>query len=146
MFRSYIRTAWRSLFRHKGASLIKLAGLSIGMCCCLLILVYLTDELSFNRFHAHYSDIYRVNFIKNGDEQFRKMAGTPVPGGPAIAKDIPQAAAVARLYTRGGILAAEGGGAIRGVNGVVAGGGEARTGSGAAGRAVKRFQEPNINF
>jgi hypothetical protein len=44
--KNYLTTAYRSLLRHKGASLIKVAGLSIGMCCCVLILVYLTDELS----------------------------------------------------------------------------------------------------
>ena len=93
----------------------------MGMCCCVLILVYLTDELSYNKFNTHYKDIYRVNYIKDGDGQFRKSAGTPSPGGPAIASDIPQVAAVARLYTRGGILEA----------------GQAE---------LKRFDETNINF
>ncbi|HXD76160.1 MAG TPA: ABC transporter permease [Puia sp.] len=105
MIKNYLKTALRNLWRHKGATVIKLAGLSIGICCCLLILAYLTDELSYNRWNARYADIYRVNFIKNGDGQFRKMAGTPASGGPAIAKDIPQVAAVARIYIRGGILA-----------------------------------------
>ena len=122
MIKNYLTTAYRNLLRHKGASLIKVAGLSMGMCCCMLILVYLTDELSYNKFNAHYNEIYRVNYIKDGDGQFRKSAGTPSPGGPAIANDIPQVAAVARLYTRGGILATRGG------------------------PDLKRFQEANINF
>src|ERR1700722_10505741 len=100
MIKNYLTTAYRNLLRHKGASLIKLAGLSIGMCCCLLILVYLSDELSYNTFNARYPDIYRVNFIKNGDGEFRKGAGTPVAGAAAIAKDIPQVEAVARIYSR----------------------------------------------
>ncbi len=129
MIKNYLTTAYRNLLRHKGASLIKVAGLSMGMCCCVLILVYLTDELSYNKFNAHYGDIYRVNYIKDGDGQFRKSAGTPSPGGPAIANDIPEVAAVARLYTRGGILA------TRGESGVTGKTGE-----------VKRFQEANINF
>jgi len=122
MIKNYLTTAFRNLLRHKGASLVKLAGLSMGMCCCVLILVYLTDELSYNKFNTHYRDIYRVNYIKDGDGQFRKSAGTPSPGGPAIASDIPQVAAVARLYTRGGILATSGG------------------------NELKRFDETNINF
>jgi putative ABC transport system permease protein len=120
MYKSYWKTAWRSLLRHKGATLIKLAGLSIGMACCMLILVYIDDELSYNTFHAHYADIYRVNFVKQGEGETRVMAGTPNAAGPAIAHDVPQAAAVARLYNRGGILEVK----------------EPR----------KRFQEPNVYF
>ena len=85
MIKSYLKTAFRNLLRHKGASLIKLAGLSMGMACCILILVYISDERSYNTFNAAYKDIYRVNFIKNGDGEFRKMAGTPNAVGPAIA-------------------------------------------------------------
>jgi len=104
MFKSYWKTAWRSLLRHKSATLIKLAGLSIGMACCILILVYIDDELSYNTFNVHYTDIYRVNFVKQGEGETRVMAGTPNAAGPAIVADVPQAAAVGRLYNRGGIL------------------------------------------
>ena len=130
MFENYWKTAWRSLLRHKGATLIKLAGLSIGMACCMLILVYIDDELSYNTFHAHYADIYRVNFVKQGGGETRVMAGTPNAAGPAIEQDVPQVAAVGRLYSRGGILeVGDGNGA-----GVV------RSGS------RKRFQEGNVYF
>jgi putative ABC transport system permease protein len=135
MIKNYLTTAYRNLLRHKGASLIKLAGLSMGMCCCVLILVYLTDELRYNRFNTHYKDIYRVNYIKDGDGQFRKSAGTPSPGGPAIASDIPQVAAVARLYTRGGILATRPGADRVG-----------RNGANEMEAHLTRFQEANINF
>ncbi len=63
MIKNYFKTAYRNLLRHKGAALVKLAGLSIGMACCMLILVYLADELSYNRFNARYDRIYRVNFV-----------------------------------------------------------------------------------
>ena len=144
MFRSCLKTAWRSLFRHKGATSIKLAGLSIGMACCLLIVVYIDDELSFNTFHTHYSEIYRVNFVKHGDGETRIMAGTPNSAGPAIAKDLSGVAAVGRRYTRAGILeVGEGGlpgdstaprGGVRVDSTVIRGG------------VRKRFQEPNIDF
>jgi putative ABC transport system permease protein len=123
MFQNYLKSAYRNLLRHKGASLIKLAGLSIGMCCCLLILVYLTDELSYNKFNTHYSDIYRVDFVKTGDGAGRSATVT-CAAGPAIAKDIP-VEAVARLYGRTGIL-------------------EAR--EGARGGTMKRFEEQNVFF
>jgi putative ABC transport system permease protein len=133
MLKSYFKTAWRSLFRHKGATLIKLAGLSIGMACCLLIVIYIDDELSYNTFHAHYAEIYRVNFIKHGDGETRIMAGTPNSAEPAIAKDLPQVAAVGRRYTRAGILEVK----QEGVDSV----GRAR-----AEGVRRRFQEPNIDF
>ncbi len=127
MFQNYLKSAYRNLLRHKGASLIKLAGLSIGMCCCLLILVYLTDELSYNKFNTHYSDIYRVDFVKTGDGA-GKSATVTCAAGPAIEKDIP-VEAVARLYGRTGILAAQDG-----------------AGAGARGGTMKRFEEQNVFF
>jgi len=130
MFRNYFKTAYRSLLRHKGASLIKLAGLSIGMCCCMLILVYVTDELSYNTFNAHYPDIYRVNFIKDGEGEFRKGATTPCSAGPAIEKDIPQAQAVARIYSRTAIFSTQGNGGVAARDGGI----------------VKRFEEQNVFF
>ena len=133
MFKSYLKTAWRTLFRHKGATLIKLAGLSIGMACCLLIVVYIDDELSYNTFHAHYAEIYRVNFVKHGEGETRVMSGTPNSAGPAIAKDLPQVAAVGRRYTRAGVLEVREGGAA------------GATEAGPA-QTRKRFQEPNIDF
>ncbi|HEY4150624.1 MAG TPA: ABC transporter permease, partial [Chitinophagaceae bacterium] len=110
MIKSYLQSAYRNLLKHKGATLIKLAGLGIGMACCMLILVYLVDELSYNKFNVHYRDIYRVNFNKAGEGQENINATTPFPVGPAIAQNIPQAAAVARLYNRSGIMEAAGNG------------------------------------
>ena len=134
MFQNYLKSAYRNLLRHKGASLIKLAGLSIGMCCCLLILVYVTDELSYNKFNTHYKDIYRVDFIKNGDGESWKSAGTSCVVGPAIEKNVP-VAAVARTYSRTGILQTREGGS--------AGSG---TGSGVWSGEVKRYEEENVLF
>src|SRR5579872_2058159 len=104
MFKSYLKTAWRSLLRHKGASLVKISGLAIGMTCCMLILVYINDELSYDRQFARYEDIYRVNFVKHGDGETRVMAGSCNAVGPAIEKDVSQVEAVGRLYNRSGIL------------------------------------------
>jgi putative ABC transport system permease protein len=141
MLKNYLKTAYRNLLRYKGATLIKLAGLSIGMACCLLIGVYVSDELSYNTFNTHYKNIYRVNYIKNGDGEFRKSSGTPSSAQPAIVKDIPSVAAAARLYNRNGILATRPGGG--GGSGGTSGGG---LGAGSGGGAVKRFEEPNIYF
>src|ERR1043165_3325425 len=61
MFRNYFKTAWRNLMKNKTFSLINIAGLSIGMAACLLILQYVSFELSFDQFNKNTSDIYRVS-------------------------------------------------------------------------------------
>src|ERR1700743_443585 len=102
MFKSYLKTAWRRLLPHRGATLVKLSGLAIGMCCCMLILVYISDELSYNTFFAGYRDIYRVNFVKHGDGETRVMVGIANAAAPAMEKAVAQVAAVGRLYNRSG--------------------------------------------
>ena len=51
MLKNYIKTALRNLFKHKGYSLINIVGLAIGMASCLLILLYVQHELSYDNFN-----------------------------------------------------------------------------------------------
>ena len=60
MFKNFLKIAWRSLLKNKTFSLINIAGLSIGMAACLLILQYVSFQLSFDQFNKNVSDIYRV--------------------------------------------------------------------------------------
>jgi len=60
MFKNYVKTALRAIKRHKGYSFINIFGLAIGMACCILILVWVQDELSYDQFHANGDDIYRI--------------------------------------------------------------------------------------
>ena len=60
MIRNYFKIAWRNLVRNKTFSLINVAGLSIGMAVCLLILQYVSFELSYDQFNKNADDIYRV--------------------------------------------------------------------------------------
>jgi putative ABC transport system permease protein len=60
MIKNYFKTAWRNLWKNKTFSVINIAGLSIGMAACLLILQYVSFELSFDQFNKNASDIYRV--------------------------------------------------------------------------------------
>jgi len=60
MIKNYFKTAWRNLWKNKTFSFINIAGLSIGMAACLLILQYVSFELSFDQFNKNASDIYRV--------------------------------------------------------------------------------------
>ncbi|HMH23979.1 MAG TPA: ABC transporter permease [Puia sp.] len=60
MFRNFIKTAFRNLRKNKTFSLINIAGLSIGMAACLLILQYVSFELSYDQYNKNAPDIYRV--------------------------------------------------------------------------------------
>src|ERR1043165_9209231 len=61
MFRNYFKTAWRNLRKNKTFSLINIAGLSIGMAACLLILQYVSFQLSYDQFNKNAGDLYRVS-------------------------------------------------------------------------------------
>ena len=65
MLKNYIKIAWRNLFRNKVFSITNLLGLTIGMTCTILILFWVKDELSYDKFHPNYKNIYQV--IANRD-------------------------------------------------------------------------------
>jgi len=60
MLRNYFKIAWRNLLKSKGYASINILGLAIGLACCLLIGLYIQDELSYDRYHAKKNRIYRV--------------------------------------------------------------------------------------
>ena len=61
MIRNYIKTAYRSLVKNKGFTLLNVLGLSLGLASCLLIIFYVADELSYDRYNTKADRIYRVN-------------------------------------------------------------------------------------
>lgn len=61
MLRNYIKIAFRNLIKHKGYSFINISGLAIGIGCCMLIFLYVKDELTFDKFQSKADRIYRVN-------------------------------------------------------------------------------------
>ena len=60
MIKNYIKIAFRNMIRHKGYSFINIAGLGVGMACCILIFLWLQHELSYDRFHENADTLYRV--------------------------------------------------------------------------------------
>ncbi len=82
MFNNYLKIAFRNLLKHKAYSCINIGGLALGMTCCLLILLYVQHELSYDRFHRHADRLYRI-FWQSGNPQTR----TPHPMAQALAKD-----------------------------------------------------------
>jgi len=95
MFENYLKTACRHLLRHKVFSCINIAGLAVGMACTMLILLWVQDELSYDRFHKNVSDVYRV--IHYREDSHQRTAGTPAPLGPALKEEIQEVSHFARI-------------------------------------------------
>jgi hypothetical protein len=57
---NYLKISFRRVKRQKGYSFINITGLAIGLSCCLLIIIYILTELSFDRYHQHSNQIYRL--------------------------------------------------------------------------------------
>ena len=60
MIKNYLKIAIRNIAKYKGYSFINISGLAIGITCCLLIVLWVQDELSYDRFHEHSASLYRV--------------------------------------------------------------------------------------
>ncbi len=101
MIRSYLKVALRNIARHKGYSFINITGLAIGMACCILILLWVQDELSFDRFHENAGDIYRVVQDINFADHSTTWAISQGPLGPALRDDFPEIANMVRFTNRG---------------------------------------------
>jgi len=100
VFQNYIKTALRNLKRYKGYSFINLLGLAIGIACCILILLYVQDEFSYDRFALEYEDVYRIVLdIQAPERGEMHVARTPPPWGPSLADDYPEVESYVRLKT-----------------------------------------------
>jgi len=99
MFKNYLKIAFRKLIREKGFSFINLIGLAVGITACLLILFWLQDELSFDRYNENYNSIYRVIHKQIFDEQTVHSAKAPIPLGPALKEAFPDVVDFTRYGT-----------------------------------------------
>ncbi len=90
MLKNYLKIAFRNLLKHKAHSAINVIGLAIGMACCMLILFYVQDELSYDRYHKNAEHIYRVVEIVKSDNVGEESASNPFPLGPTLVQDFPE--------------------------------------------------------
>src|SRR6185437_4636026 len=98
MFSNYLKIAVRNLRKNIPFSVINIAGLSIGLACCILILLYIRDELSFDRFHAQQDRIYQLTCLRSEqDGSAKKFAIAALVQGPAFKQEIPEIQASIRV-------------------------------------------------
>lgn len=93
MLKNYFKIALRNIIRHKIYSSLNIAGLAIGMACCILILLWVQNELSYDRFHANAGQLYRLT-ANAGDF---KAAVSPAGMGEGLQSQLPEIKAVVRL-------------------------------------------------
>ncbi len=90
MIKNYLTVAIRNIARNKTFSAINILGLAIGMACCILILLYVQHEMSYDQHHEHAHRIYRIAVEGKIAGTMRQYAVTPLPMGPALVKDYPE--------------------------------------------------------
>jgi len=112
MLKNYIKVALRNMKRQKGYSLINILGLAIGLACCLLILVYVQYERSYDRYHKNADHIYRVVEELNFFGEKNHMAITPAPFAPAMKNEFPEVKEAVRFmkgnFSEGKVLVTHG--------------------------------------
>jgi putative ABC transport system permease protein len=96
---NYVRVSLRKIKFQKGYSFINIAGLAVGLACCLLMMLWVRDELSFDRFHANRDSIYRLISETKTENGTLLDARAATPLGPAAKAEIPEVADFCRVTT-----------------------------------------------
>jgi putative ABC transport system permease protein len=104
MLQNYLKIALRNLLRNKVYSFINIGGLAVGMATCLLITLYVLDEISYDRFNEKADRIYRLDMdIKFGGSE-KSYAVSPAPAGPALLRDYPFIENYVRIRENGVVI------------------------------------------
>ena len=118
MIKSYFKTAWRSLLRGRSFSLINIGGLAIGMAGASLILLWLQNEISFDKFHINKDRLYEVyGLTNNTDGRPTVIPVVPQPLGPAIKQNFPEVEGQTRVKDINSFLITANSKSFTGING-----------------------------
>ncbi len=98
MFRNYLLIALRNIRHNKLFSFINISGLSIGLACCFIILLYVRDEFSYDRFHRDADKKYRIALNRIYPDTEVKYAVIPHSVGPTMLEEFPEVTACTRLF------------------------------------------------
>jgi len=104
MLRSYLTVAWRSLRRRLGYTLLNVVGLAAGLACCILIGLWIQDELSYDDFHPHAERTYRLINTFNLPQLQRSASITPGALAPTMRQKLSATEAAARITSQDGVV------------------------------------------
>ncbi|MBX2822535.1 MAG: FtsX-like permease family protein [Rhodothermaceae bacterium] len=98
MIKNYLKIAYRSLLRHPGYAFINVFGFSIGLVCCLLILLYVRHELSYDRYHEKADRMYRVTIDAMVGGQEIKAPLAAAPFAESLVNNFPEVEDATRIF------------------------------------------------
>jgi len=98
MIKNYFKTAIRYLLQNKGYTSINIFGLAIGIASCILIMLFVRSEFSYDRFHTKSGRIYRAWLHEKYEGQEFTNTVTPIPLGPALQANIPEVESICRVF------------------------------------------------
>ena len=101
MLRSYLITSWRNLFKYKVFSFINVFGMAVAMSVCMLLILMVADQKSYDQFHENKDRIYKI--VTSAEENFQLRATIPFPVAAKLKSDF---LLLKKLFTCDGALAA----------------------------------------
>jgi putative ABC transport system permease protein len=104
MLSNYVKIALRNILRHRSYSIINLFGLALGMTCCLLMMMWVVDEVSWDRFHTNAGTLFRVEQDQPTPQGPFHVNLTPYPMGPALLAELPEVKNAVRVAFLGTLL------------------------------------------
>ncbi len=97
MIKNYFRIAFRNIQRHKGYSFINIAGLALGIACCILIILWVKDEMATDSFHVKLDSLYLVRTIQHYGSEVTRGNGSVPALAPALKAEFPEVLNAARI-------------------------------------------------
>ena len=97
MIKNYFKVAMRYLLRNKGYTAINILGLAIGITCCILIMLFVKSEWSYDRFHTKSDRLYRAWLQEHYQGEVFNSAATPIPLAVVMKSSVPEAEAICRV-------------------------------------------------
>jgi putative ABC transport system permease protein len=98
MIRNYLKIALRNLLHNKGYTSIKILGLAVGVMCCILIMLFVNSEWSYDKFHSKADRIYRVWQDEKYEDQSFVNTVTPFIMAPTLKANIPEIESTCRIF------------------------------------------------
>ena len=98
MIKNYLKVAMRYLMRHKEYTAINILGLAVGITCCILIMLFVQSEFSYDKFHSKSERLYRAWQHEKYEGQDFINTATPLPMAATIQASYPEVEASCRVY------------------------------------------------
>ena len=99
MLKNYALIALRNLMRNKAYSAINIFGLALGVACCLLLTLYILDEIGFDRHHKQAENLYRIVTEFTSDNDFGKLGTASPPIAMTMKDEIPEVESAVRIVS-----------------------------------------------